>query len=329
MWRPTRCSPRLIPACAAALSSSWRTIPACTPPRTSRTAAITPAARTVPMLEPADSRRVPRFTSMRAFELSEKYDTPVMLRLCHPHCALPEPCGRRRAQEIPLQGPTRRTSTKYVMMPGIRQAPSRRGGRARRSSGRGCRDRSASTAWKSATIQIGIIARGICLPVCQGSAAATGQRSQARHGLSPARKADPRFCHEASDSLIVVEELDAIIRDALQGYWASPCQRQGPIPACRASIRAAMVAAAPRRARRIACPAEAQDVPMRPPVLCPGCPHRGVFYVLKKLGRDTSAAISAATRWARCRRSGAMDTCDLHGRVHFRPARAMNKARGA
>ena len=42
-------------------------------------------------------------------------------------------------------------------------------------------------------------------------------------------------------------------------------------------------------------PAETQGVPMRPPVLCPGCPHRAVFYVLKKLGLTVAADIGCYT----------------------------------
>lgn len=43
------------------------------------------------------------------------------------------------------------------------------------------------------------------------------------------------------------------------------------------------------------------DIPMRPPVMCCGCPHRGLFYALKNV-RFMSAATSAATRSARPRR---------------------------
>ena len=48
-----------------------------------------------------------------------------------------------------------------------------------------------------------------------------------------------------------------------------------------------------------------EQVPVRPPVMCPGCPHRGMFYVLKNLGLPF-AAISAATRWARSHRFRAL-----------------------
>ena len=41
--------------------------------------------------------------------------------------------------------------------------------------------------------------------------------------------------------------------------------------------------------------AKKADIPVRPPVMCPGCPHRGVFYTLKKLGLTVSGDIGCYT----------------------------------
>ena len=70
--------------------SAWRTIPPSTPPRTNRIPATYAEAAKLPMLEPADSAECLAFTK-RAFELSETYDTPVMLRTRDAHRPFAEP----------------------------------------------------------------------------------------------------------------------------------------------------------------------------------------------------------------------------------------------
>ena len=63
----------------------------------------------------------------------------------------------------------------------------------------------------------------------------------------------------------------------------------------------------------------ADEIPMRPPVLCPGCPHRGVFDTLKKMGLTVSGDIGCYTLGA-VAPLGAMDTT-LYGCFHFGASR--------
>ena len=70
----------------------------------------------------------------------------------------------------------------------------------------------------------------------------------------------------------------------------------------------------------------AQDVPVRPPVLCPGCPHRGVFYSLKKNKLTVSGDIGCYTLGTLAPLEG-MDTCVCMG-ASIGVAHGMEKARG-
>lgn len=67
------------------------------------------------------------------------------------------------------------------------------------------------------------------------------------------------------------------------------------------------------------------DVPVRPPVMCPGCPHRGMFYVLSKLKLTVSGDIGCYTLGAMAPLS-AVDACVCMG-ASVGMAHGMQKAR--
>jgi indolepyruvate ferredoxin oxidoreductase alpha subunit len=69
------------------------------------------------------------------------------------------------------------------------------------------------------------------------------------------------------------------------------------------------------------------EVSIRPPVMCPGCPHRGMFYVLKKLKLTVSGDIGCYTLGALAP-TEAMDACVCMG-ASIGMAHGMEKARGA
>ena len=70
-----------------------------------------------------------------------------------------------------------------------------------------------------------------------------------------------------------------------------------------------------------------EQIPVRPPVMCPGCPHRGVFYVLKKLGLTVSGDIGCYTLGA-VAPLASVDTTICMG-ASVSAALGMAKARGA
>ena len=94
------------------------------------------------------------------------------------------------------------------------------------------------------------------------------------------------------DQLLVVEELEPFFEDAIKAMGI-PCSGKD-----KTGLQGELFV---RKVGRLfggeadCGPAETQGVPMRPPVLCPGCPHRAVFYVLKKLGLTVAADIGCYT----------------------------------
>ncbi|UCE26277.1 MAG: indolepyruvate ferredoxin oxidoreductase subunit alpha [Candidatus Coatesbacteria bacterium] len=105
------------------------------------------------------------------------------------------------------------------------------------------------------------------------------------------------------DELIVVEELDPIIENELKANHIE-CRGKDPIPIC-GELNPAVVRAGVTGKKPKAKPAE--GLPPRPPVLCPGCPHRGVYYALNRLKATVFGDIGCYTLGAHPPLS-AMDT---------------------
>lgn len=241
----------------------------------------------VPMLEPADSAECREYV-MRAFEISEKYDTPVMLRLvtriAHARSLVEE--GAR--QEIPLKD-YEKDIKKYVMMPGNAK------GRhvvveAREKKLEEEMDTLGLNRVEMADTKVGV--------VCSGSAyqyvkEALPNASVLKLGMVyPLPEKLIRDFASKVDQLLVVEELEPFFEDAIKAMGI-PCSGKD-----KTGLQGELFV---RKVGRLfggeadCGPAETQGVPMRPPVLCPGCPHRAVFYVLKKLGLTVAADIGCYT----------------------------------
>ena len=241
----------------------------------------------VPMLEPADSAECREYV-MRAFEISEKYDTPVMLRLvtriAHARSLVEE--GAR--QEIPLKD-YEKDIKKYVMMPGNAK------GRhvvveAREKKLEEEIDTLGFNRVEMADTKVGV--------VCSGSAyqyvkEALPNASVLKLGMVyPLPEKLIRDFASKVDQLLVVEELEPFFEDAIKAMGI-PCSGKD-----KTGLQGELFV---RKVGRLfggeadCGPAETQGVPMRPPVLCPGCPHRAVFYVLKKLGLTVAADIGCYT----------------------------------
>lgn len=241
----------------------------------------------VPMLEPADSAECREYV-MRAFEISEKYDTPVMLRLvtriAHARSLVEE--GVR--QEIPLKD-YEKDIKKYVMMPGNAK------GRhvvveAREKKLEEEIDALGFNRVEMADTKVGV--------VCSGSAYQYVKEALPNASVLKLGMVYPLpeklICDFASkvDQLLVVEELEPFFEDAIKAMGI-PCSGKD-----KTGLQGELFV---RKVGRLfggeadCGPAETQGVPMRPPVLCPGCPHRAVFYVLKKLGLTVAADIGCYT----------------------------------
>ena len=239
----------------------------------------------IPMLEPADSAEAKEFTKL-AFELSEKYDTPVFVRtttrLAHSQ-SLVETAERR---EVPLR-PYVKDVSKYTMM------PSSAIGRHVAVEAR--EDKLAVDVnffdvnrEEMNDPSLGIVCSGV---VYQYVKEALPEASVFKLGVVyPLPLGRLRDFASKVERLVVVEELEPFFQNQLKANGID-CEgknlfsKQGEISV--ADIRLKLLGEK--------LDVEKQDLPVRPPVMCAGCPHRGVFYILNKLKVTVSADIGCYT----------------------------------
>ena len=237
------------------------------------TRAIARAAK-VPVLEPSDSSEAKEFVKF-AFDLSEKYDTPVIVRtttrLSHSQ-GMVELNDRIEIEDKPYV----RNFAKNVMMPGNAKGrhlvvESREAALAKD----GCEFSINSVEYNDK--KIGVITSGIPYQYVKE---ALPEASVLKLGIvNPLpRKLIEEFASKV-DVLYVVEELDPIIEEQVKSWGIAAIGKdiltvQGEYSAnlLRRAIKGDNISVL-----------STSEVPNRPPILCPGCPHRSVFSVLNKL----------------------------------------------
>ena len=243
-------------------------------------------AAIVPVLEPSDSQEAKDFVK-EAYCISETYDTPVILRTTTrlAHSQGPVTLGERvEKDDIPYE----RNAAKNVMMPGM--AKKRHlwvEERMKKLEEDSC-DFAINRVEMNDT-KIGFITSGIpyqyVKEVCpEASVLKLGMV----HPLP--KKMIEEFASKV-DKLYIFEELEPVIEEQVRA-WGIPCQgkelftRQGEYSAnlLREKVLGEKVEA------------EGYDnLPARPPILCPGCPHRSTFSVLNKLKIHAAGDIGCYT----------------------------------
>jgi len=253
----------------------------------------------IPMLEPADSQECLDFVG-RALDLSERFDTPVLLRLTtrisHTRCVV-ETDGSRRA---PPPKTFARQPQKYVMVPAYARVRHRL-----------VEERMTALAEFSETSDLnrienpaepgrrdfGLISSGISY---QYAKEAFPDAPIFKIGFSyplPLKRLGEFVA--AVGHAYVVEELDPFIEDRLLAAGIavrgkallSLCDEYTPL-AIRRAIHNDLGRPLPPASH---LPPPAPDLPPRPPVMCPGCAHRGIFYALKQLKVNVMGDIGCYT----------------------------------
>ena len=239
----------------------------------------------LPLLEPADSQEAKDFTKL-AFELSEKYDTPVIVRtttrLAHSQSFVET--GDRA--EVPLRDYVKDV-TKYTMMPSsaigrhvVVEAREKR--LAEDVNGFGIvREEMRDDA-------LGVVCSGV---VYQYVREALPEASVLKLGVVYPVALDKvkKFASKVK-RLVVVEELEPFIEDTLKAAGIA-CEGKN-IFSLQGELSTAIIK---EKLLGIKIETEKKDLPVRPPVMCAGCPHRGVFYILNKLKLTVSADIGCYT----------------------------------
>ncbi len=232
-------------------------------------------AAKVPMLEPADSAEAKQFVK-EAFEISEEFDTPVIVRMCTriAHSQAAVELEDRVERELP---PYEKNPQKYIMAPAnaIRRHPF-------------VEERTAKLAKLGETsplnrVEFGGTEKGI---ICSGTCYQYVKEvfgdsvSVLKLGLvNPLPVEIIKDFASKVDKLFVVEELDGIIESHLNSIGVE-CTGKAMFPPIgeynQTTIRAAFGLDQPENVTLDT------PVPVRPPVMCAGCPHRGLFYTLAK-----------------------------------------------
>jgi indolepyruvate ferredoxin oxidoreductase alpha subunit len=261
----------------------------------------------VPMLEPSDSQEAKDFV-MAALEMSEEFDTPVMLRsstrISHSQSLVT--LGKRK--EVPLR-PYVKDANKRVMMPAAARlrhaAVEERLLRLREAAEKSPLNR---IEWRDR--KIGVICAGISYrQVREALPEASVLKLGICYPLPPALIAE--FA-AGVDKLYVVEELDPFLEDQVKAMGITVTGKAlFPLTGEIHPNRIAAAIAGKPLATPLPVP-EDMPVPARPPVLCPGCPHRSVFYVLRQQKLLVSGDIGCYTLGA-LPPLGAIDSCICMG----------------
>ena len=243
------------------------------------------ASAHVPVLEPSDSAECVAFTKL-AFEISEAFDTPVILRLttrvAHQRSLV------TLSDRIHVVKKYQKDVWKYAMMPAMAKkrhvvVDERQERLAKLAAGEFEGDIKIPNVVRyteDSRSKIGIITSGICY---QYAREVFPDASFLKLGLTyPLPEKLIREFAENVGELIVIEELEPFIENyvrmlGLKVEGKKFFTNRGELGT--AAIRKSYFGEEPASATT----GEDVKVPARPPVFCAGCPHRAVFYVLSKL----------------------------------------------
>jgi len=232
-------------------------------------------AAKIPMLEPADSSEAKEFVK-KAYIISEEYDTPVIVRMCTriAHSQSLVELEDRKEKEI---APYERNPQKYIMAP----ANAKRRHPFVEERTRLLVELGETTSLNRVEMggtKLGIVCSGTCYQYVKeifGDSV-----SVLKLGLvNPLPVKLIKDFAEKVEELYVIEELDGIIEGHLNsiGIECTGKEKFSPIGEYnQSSIRSAFGLENPESVTI------EENIPVRPPIMCAGCPHRGMFYILSK-----------------------------------------------
>lgn len=232
-------------------------------------------AAKLPMLEPADAEESLEFTKL-AYEISEKYDTPVFIKMCtriaHSQSVI------ETSEREEFSKTYEKNGAKYIMMPGNakRRHPI-------------VEERTAALTEYAETSPINRLEEGNDRSIGIITSSTSYQYAKEVCGDKypvlklgminplPIRKILD-FANSVS-KVIVIEELDGIIEAHCRNIGVKVTGKKlfSCIDELSQNIVADKLGFTPDSGKKLE-----ENIPARPPVMCAGCPHRGLFYTLKK-----------------------------------------------
>ena len=235
----------------------------------------------IPMFEPSNSQEAKDMTKT-AFELSEKYDTPVLIRTTT-RISHSEGIVTLEDRTEASQKDFERNPQKYCTLPAISKKLHYKV-EERTAKLEALSNKSEFNRFEKGDKKLGIITSGVSY---QHAKEVFPNATYLKVGMSWPFPTD-LFKKLASyvEKVVVIEENDAFLETAVKSAGIE-CIGKDKIPVVDElnpdiiyeALKEFCEAPAPASAKLI----KGVDIPVRPPVLCPGCPHRGVFYTLRKL----------------------------------------------
>jgi len=232
-------------------------------------------AAKVPMLEPADSNECLQFTKY-AFEMSEKFDTPVLVRMCTRVGHSQSVVKLSERIEPPAIEYVKNTP-KYVMMPGFARAKHPIVEQRTLDLITLAEDTFLNRVEYGGT-ELGIITSGTAYQYVKEVFGETVSVLKLGLVYPLPEKLILDFASKVKE-LVVVEELDSFLEDHCRKLGLKVRGKE-LFPLC-GELSQNMVA------EKLGVPVKTgkaleDEIPMRPPVMCAGCSHRGLFYMLAK-----------------------------------------------
>jgi indolepyruvate ferredoxin oxidoreductase, alpha subunit len=273
----------------------------------------------MPVIEPSDSQEALDYTKL-AFAISEQFDTMVMLRITMrlAHSQTMVEVGEK--QDVPLK-PYNKNAAKNVMLPGFAKLRHVEVEKSLRQLEAYAETTPLNRIELNDT-SLGIITSGVAYQYVKE---AFPEASVLKLGLvNPLPKELIRSFAARVDKLVVVEELEPVIEEQVKAWGIEVSGKE------QLTLLGEYSAEYLRQSLAEASAPEGfgleKEIPARPPLLCAGCPHRGVFHVLHKMRLVVAGDIGCYTLGA-ISPLEAMDTCICMG-ASIGTAMGMEKARG-
>ena len=277
-------------------------------------------AAKLPMLEPSDSKEALEFTKL-AYELSEEFDTPVLLKMCT-RVAHSQSVAELSERREPEAKPYKKDPQKYVMAPAnaIKRHPVVEERLRQLADWAGTSG--INRVEDGSDSSVGIITSSTCYQYVKE---ACGDKYPVlKLGMVwPLPESLIKDFAGRVERLVVVEEGDPFLEGccrelglSLSGKDCFPLTGE-----LSQNMVAEKLGLDVPKGRGLS-----EELPNRPPVMCAGCPHRGLFYTLKKLGCTVLGDIGCYTLGA-MPPLGAMDMTLCMG-ASISGLHGFNKARG-
>lgn len=235
----------------------------------------------IPMLEPADSLESKEYTKL-AFEISEKYDTPVLLRMTTRVAHSQSIVELNDKKEIGIKE-YKKDIPKYVMIPGLAK---------KRHLVVEDRENRLKADCNSFEInkeeingdELGIVCSGITYQYVKEI---LPNASIFKIGMVyPIPLERIKEFSKKVKRLIVIEELEPFFENQLKANGIK-CEGKN-LFSIQGEITASVIEKVLFGKDKVKAETE---IPNRPPVMCAGCPHRGAYYVFKKMGLTVTGDI--------------------------------------